>query len=724
MKTILTKAIQVSAMILALSAFLFSSDYGDGKYYCQSRYTEGDVFIQRANDSEVSELTRNMPIMAGDRIWTENGRTEIQFDDGSLLNLDKGTKLDFEAIGEPVGRYDESTLIKLWAGSLYVTIYHDRNSGQNLQIQTMAGSISLLNNGTYRFDMGDDYSLRLTVFEGLAEVGSNKGNTMVRSGQRLFLEPGAEAMDPVEFADAESDDFSEWMAVRVNQYGKGRSAQYVDDTLDYLVDDMDDYGEWKYANDYGTYVWIPRSNYIYDDWRPYYNGTWVWTPHGWTFVSYDPWSWTTYRYGRWDWSPWGWCWIPGYRYSPAWVYWEIGYDYIGWAPIGYYNYPVNRYSWKQYPRGYKPRYGDGKHVDIDVNSWTVVHKGKFGKEVISKSVLPKNEVAKINRKDAKIISADYAEKGFADRKINYKATKTTVNSPAFKDLPEGVYRKITKKDTSSGSSSGWNSNKDSSSKGNSSYPSIYKKKSSTSDSSTKYIYKSGGQQYYKKDSSGSSSSTSKSKYSSSGNKESNSSSSSSGSKNTVTKSGNSSGSQSSAPVKKKDSPSAFNSDNGQPASNNSYNNTKMVYRFTIQERYTNSDGYQKNTSNYSRGNEISNSSSTGYKKYYSSGSEKPYYGNSSSSWNSSGMEKTSSSSPHNDYGKSYTNYQKQTSNPTTSRYKFERSGSSASSSSSHSYSVPKQSYSGSSSSVSTKSYSSPSSQSSSSSSSSSYKKRN
>jgi hypothetical protein len=721
MKTILTKAIQVSVMILALSAFLFSSDYGDGKYYCQSNYTEGDVFIQRANDSQVSELTRNMPIMAGDRIWTENGRAEIQFDDGSLLSLDSGTKLDFEAIGEPVGRYDESTLIKLWGGSLYVTIYHDRNSGQNLQIQTMAGSISLLNTGTYRFDMGEDYSLRLTVFEGLAEVGSNKGNTMVRSGQRLFLEPGDEAMDPVEFADAERDDFSEWMAGRINQYGKDRSAQYVDDSLDYLVDGMDNYGEWKYANDYGSYVWIPSSNYIYDDWRPYNNGTWVWTPHGWTFVSYDPWSWTTYRYGRWDWSPWGWCWIPGYRYSPAWVYWEIGNDYIGWAPIGYYNYPVNRYSWKQYPRGYKPRYGDGKHVDIDVNSWTVVHKGKFGKETISKIAFPKNEIAKINRQDAKIISADYAERGFADRKINSTATKTTVNSPAFKDLPEGAYRKITKKDSTPGSTYGWDSNKESSSKEGSSYTNSYKKKSSTSDSPTKYIYKSGEQQYYKKDSSGSSSSTSKSKssYSSS-------SSSSSGSKNTVTKSGGSSSSQSSAPVKKKDSPSAYYSDTGKLPSNNSYNNTKMVYRFTIQERYTNSEGYQKNTSSYNSGNENSDSSSTGYKKYYSSSSEKPYYGNSSSSWNSHEVKKTWSGSDSGNYSRPYTNYQKQTRIPTTSSYKFEHSSSasSPSSSSSHSYSVPRQSYSGSNSSISAKSYSPPSSSSSSSSSSSGYKKRN
>jgi hypothetical protein len=587
MKMRFSKILQISALIFMMSSFVYSYDYGDGRYYCHSRFTEGNVYIQRANDAEISELSRNMPIMAGDRIWTEDGRAEIQFDDGSIINLDAGTKIDFEAIGDSIGRYEDSTLIKLWAGSIYATIFHDRDSSQNLQVQTMAGSISLLNRGSYRIDLGDDYSLRLTVFDGLAEVSNNRETAMVRSGQRLFLEPGDQIMDPVDFANAEIDEFSEWVMERTSHFSQTKSVQYVDDTLDYLVDEMDDYGDWRYSDDYDSYIWIPRTTYVYNDWRPYYNGDWVWTPHGWTFVSYDPWGWTTYRYGRWDWSPWGWCWIPGYRYSPAWVHWEIGYDYIGWAPMGYYNYPVSRYAWKDYPRGFKPRHGG---VDIDVNTWTVVHKGKFGKETISKIAIPKADISKIDRKNAKTISADFAEKGFADRKINYTVAKSNVKNPVFRDLPEGAYNKLIKKNTSTGTSYSWSSTKQSST---STTTGTYKKLDG-SKSTGKYIYKSGGSQYYKKgsyESSGSKSGVTKDKSSYSRSRESSSSSSSSSSSKSSPTKSSSGSSSTSSPVKKKgDSVDLSSGWNSQSDNNNS------VYRYT--KRYTaSSNNYSTKSDN-------------------------------------------------------------------------------------------------------------------------------
>ena len=699
MITNIRKILLISAIMFALSAAVMAVDYGDGKYYCHSRYIEGDAFIQRANDAEISEFVKNMPIMAGDRVWTENGRVEIQFDDGSLLNMDAGTKIDFEAIGENIGRYEDSTIVKLWSGSVFVTLFHDRDSSQSLQVQTISGSISLLNGGSYRIDLGDDYSLRLTVINGLAEVSNYYGNSMVRSGQRLFLEPDDHTMDTVAFADTETDEFNEWVMERTSHFKYEKSAQYVDDTLDYLVDEMDDYGEWRYSEDYDSYVWIPRSNYVYNDWRPYNNGTWVWTPHGWTFVSYDPWGWVSYRYGRWDWSPWGWCWIPGYRYSPAWVYWEIGYDYIGWVPIGYYNYPVSRYAWKDYPRGYKPR-NWGKDVNIDVDTWTVVHKAKFGKEAITKGVISKADISRINRKDAKIISIDPADKGFTDRKISYTISKSSVNSPVFKDLPEGAYNKLIKKNSSTGSSYSWSSSSrdksssSSSSSGSSTSSAVSKYKQSNSGSTSKYIYKSGKNDYYKKGSSSGTSTksdTSKYKSSYSSSKESKSSSSSSSSKSSVTKSSKPSSSTSS-PVKKKDSSSASLS-----SGSYRFDRTNSAYRST--ERYTVSDSYNhyKVSSSYNRSRQNSYSTSgSSANSLYQGLAKRSYSGNYSSPNAYSNSEKKQYKSSYSYSG---------------SPVKHSSSGSS----SSNTYSAPKHSYSISSSSNTSKSNYSTSSHSSSSS---------
>lgn len=99
----------------------------------------------------------------------------------------------------------------------------------------------------------------------------------------------------------------------------------------YFYDYLSPYGTWVYYSPYG-YVWIP--NRVSYRWRPYTYGRWVWTRHGWTWVSYYEWGWIPFHYGRWGWNPrFGWFWVPGTVWGPAWVTWRWGTLYIGWAPL-------------------------------------------------------------------------------------------------------------------------------------------------------------------------------------------------------------------------------------------------------------------------------------------------------------------------------------------------------------------------------------------------------
>ncbi|TMB29009.1 MAG: hypothetical protein E6J61_16510 [Deltaproteobacteria bacterium] len=59
-----------------------------------------------------------------------------------------------------------------------------------------------------------------------------------------------------------------------------------------FVDRLSPYGRWEYVPDYGR-VWVPAAAV---GWRPYWDGHWVLTEWGWTFVSDDPWGWATYHY--------------------------------------------------------------------------------------------------------------------------------------------------------------------------------------------------------------------------------------------------------------------------------------------------------------------------------------------------------------------------------------------------------------------------------------------
>jgi len=91
-----------------------------------------------------------------------------------------------------------------------------------------------------------------------------------------------------------------------------------------------DEGNWVEAGNYG-YCFRPR---VSADWRPYQDGHWVWTDHGWYWDSNERFAWATYHYGRWtDIGGTGWCWIPGNQWAPAWVSWRESDEHVGWAPL-------------------------------------------------------------------------------------------------------------------------------------------------------------------------------------------------------------------------------------------------------------------------------------------------------------------------------------------------------------------------------------------------------
>lgn len=102
-------------------------------------------------------------------------------------------------------------------------------------------------------------------------------------------------------------------------------------SVSFFYDSLAPHGNWYATAGYG-YAWQPT--HVSFGWRPYYDGRWVYTDFGWTFVSSDPWGWAAYHYGRWVFDPfYGWLWVPGTEWAPAWVVFYQGAGYVGWAPI-------------------------------------------------------------------------------------------------------------------------------------------------------------------------------------------------------------------------------------------------------------------------------------------------------------------------------------------------------------------------------------------------------
>jgi hypothetical protein len=113
----------------------------------------------------------------------------------------------------------------------------------------------------------------------------------------------------------------------------------------YFYDKLSPYGEWIWTPEYG-WVWHPLD--VWEDWRPYTYGQWVYTQYGWTWSSHFDWGWAPFHYGTWALLDYiGWVWVPGRVWAPAWVMWRYSDAYVGWAPIlaGYSYW----YGWAYYP---------------------------------------------------------------------------------------------------------------------------------------------------------------------------------------------------------------------------------------------------------------------------------------------------------------------------------------------------------------------------------------
>jgi len=137
-----------------------------------------------------------------------------------------------------------------------------------------------------------------------------------------------------------------------------------------FVDRLSPYGHWEYVADYGR-VWVPAAAV---GWRPYWDGHWVLTEWGWTFVSDDPWGWATYHYGRWGFlAGVGWFWVPGRVWAPAWVSWRYGNGYCAWAPLG--------------PRGYVYGYQSP--------AWVAVRQEHFTQPIVRYGVADSRQVGPI-----------------------------------------------------------------------------------------------------------------------------------------------------------------------------------------------------------------------------------------------------------------------------------------------------------------------------------------
>jgi hypothetical protein len=250
-------------------------------------HADGDAWLDR--EGTVDQEPTGVPLLAGDRVRTRQGRLEILFADGSVLSLDEQT--DAELLSD--------TLLRLERGRVRLDLTRVAGSA-GYRVDAGGTTTWIRSAGEYRIELDDRTTaapdVRLLVVRGQAELSANGERTLVRAGYEAFGSAVTTPSLPYAVTVTRWDSFDRWWDERRATRAGYASAQYLPSEVSSYSGVLDRDGDWQYEPTHG-YVWYPR---VVDSWHPYSTGRWTFVgAYGWTWVGSDRWAWPTHHYGRW-----------------------------------------------------------------------------------------------------------------------------------------------------------------------------------------------------------------------------------------------------------------------------------------------------------------------------------------------------------------------------------------------------------------------------------------
>ena len=229
---------------------------------------EGTALYESADDVEITELTINLPLLTGDRIYAvDDAHIEIQQGLGNVVRVSGNT--DLKWLGT-----DTVLRIELTAGDLIVRV---RDAASH-KIFTDFASVRLDTPGLYRVSVDLEGSLLLAVREGTAQVANRLRVREISAGEQILVDQVQSGLTQVSLA-RPLDEFDLWSENRDQLFQHAASADYLDPSYAAGVVELDQYGEWEHINDYGQ-AWFPQVSI---DFASYQVGSWAHYPRwGWT----------------------------------------------------------------------------------------------------------------------------------------------------------------------------------------------------------------------------------------------------------------------------------------------------------------------------------------------------------------------------------------------------------------------------------------------------------
>src|SRR6266446_4530298 len=269
-----------------------------------ARDVKGDPLADGHGDWEAAVL--NLPIRQGYVVATDNGRAEVEFENGAMAFLAENSVLEFYDLSSEDGGFTTRLVLRQGSAEFHV------NPGQGDYFSVTGGDFSVQaeTKTTFRMNNFDDGS-SVNVVHGHLTALTNGKSTALSKDQSLSLKAGDPSSLLVERSPA-NDEFDQWVSGRMDSVSTAtNAAMQYSNSYNYTsgYGDLYTYGAWFPVAGYGN-CWRPYGVGL--GWSPFDYGSWYYDPFfGWSFIGGQPWGWLPYHYGGWLFRPGvGWVWSP------------------------------------------------------------------------------------------------------------------------------------------------------------------------------------------------------------------------------------------------------------------------------------------------------------------------------------------------------------------------------------------------------------------------------
>lgn len=321
--------LKIAVVAVSILSLFFSANTkiyaGENLIYGHVSYVDKEAFVLKSGEDRALKAVVNLPLIPGDIIYTEgNGRCEIQFDNGTIMRLDKNTELKLDTVlAKSLTTKDKITTLQLKKGSVYSM--NQVYKGEIFQVITPTAAIKMYKRSTNTISVnkdGETYGSvqrgKVGVLYGKDHKSSDKEYTKI--GKGFLITKDYDFKETTAKKDVEFHAWNKYINKNFKElhYGKSKVPAIIYRRSPGIVHFAEKWssrlGVWEY-NDLFGYVWKPYSDLFIGS-RPFFDANYVEINGELVLVPNRAWGWAPAHLGTWFFSKqYGWLWIPGNAFS-------------------------------------------------------------------------------------------------------------------------------------------------------------------------------------------------------------------------------------------------------------------------------------------------------------------------------------------------------------------------------------------------------------------------